>query len=87
MREIPYRKWSLLVHFTRVFAPQPKYFVTINDGELDIITFEVKKNAMDHWKIIQPAPDWIAHLEEQIEEAIIEVGDIPLPTYPDDAVN
>ena len=72
IREIPFDKWSLILHFTRVHAPQEKYFVLIRDGEIDVISFEVQKDKRDQWKVMQPAPEWVFNLEEQIADVLSE---------------
>lgn len=58
--------------FFQVHAPQEKYFVLVRDGEIDVISFEIQKDKRDKWKIVQPAPEWVFKLEEQITDAIHE---------------
>jgi len=58
--------------FTKIYGPREKYFVLVQDGEINVISFEVQQDKRGTWKIAPPAPEWVYNLEYQIADAILE---------------
>lgn len=52
--------------FTKILSSgKYKYHVVISDNHIDY-HFDIKKNEMDQWKIVPPAPAFILPVQEEI---------------------
>jgi hypothetical protein len=51
-----------------------KYHVSVSDGNGQSVFFNMEQGYNRKWKIIHApkVPDWVANLERQLEDAIIE---------------
>ena len=60
-------------HFSEIISGNDiKYFVQGRDGGAQSQSFEIKKNRLGKWTIIQPAPKWILDVENLLIEAILK---------------
>ena len=46
-----------------------KFFVTTLEND-DAISFDIRTDKFDNWKIIEPVPKWIKQIEEKLFEVI-----------------
>ena len=46
-----------------------KYFVYVCDGQVQVVSFEIRKQSST-WEIIPPAPNWIKELEGRLNNII-----------------
>ena len=56
--------------FSKISTPGgSKFFVSTIENN-DVVSFEIKGDEYDNWKIIEPAPKWIMKIEKTLLEII-----------------
>jgi hypothetical protein len=67
---IPFAGKNQYFSFRLVATPRgDKYFVSTLENN-DLISFEVKTDALARWHLVEPVPAWIKQMEPQLVQAI-----------------
>ena len=70
MQLISYENSLFEVHFTKVVSPSNKFFVELRQGCAPVARFDMKQDAYERWKIVEPAPTWVRNVLPELSDAI-----------------
>jgi hypothetical protein len=63
---IPYDNKPLECYFSKIIAPDARYFVEVSSNESILARFEMQTDHFNKWRVLHPAPEWILNLESQL---------------------
>ncbi|RYZ45112.1 MAG: hypothetical protein EOO14_26185 [Chitinophagaceae bacterium] len=72
-KEIKVGKQKRMFHFNRLQNTNGvKFFITSHDEAMNAISFSVKENDQDEWKLFPGAARWLYAIESQLSDAIVD---------------
>ena len=58
------------VHLSRIATTPERYFVELKKNDFPIASFDMKEDSMNRWKPVEPAPNWVRGLTDELSDAI-----------------